>query len=303
MKQIITLLLGTTAALGMALMSCTGGGNPIVPAESDALLGGTITVVGAPLADLDNPDVIGEQDAGKWSVRVIDPTESVDVIEIEHGDTTITPLALDLLGDYLLRIEILPAVDLSGGSADVTPVLLDLLVPASTAIDTVVTANIELVPPQDASASRVISQAAGYRLLISYTVTGEHASAELIELDWNGYQIRRDTNSNGLLDDEVYFPDSDRNGLSDNRQQGIQGGSGGGQVLQISGVVDAVHHDLSSITVDGHVLLVDETTVITSSENAAITLSEIVVGQSVAVTAHKGKFGNIYAASIQVLAD
>ncbi len=48
MKQRISLLLGATAALGVMLASCTGGGSPIIPAESDALLSGTITVVGKP---------------------------------------------------------------------------------------------------------------------------------------------------------------------------------------------------------------------------------------------------------------
>lgn len=292
------LVLIAVVILGLCTTACKGGSS--VPDENgtDAFLSGDLTVTGAPLADLDDPASVGELDADKWALRVIDPTESVDSAEIPNEDTSFGTVAVQPLDNYLLQIELLPAVDLSGSTADVTPLTLDIAIPEVEGVETQVSTEVELVAPIHASSLRTTSQTGGWLVRLRYTIGGPREEMDAIEIDWNHHQMRRDINGNGNFDDDPVFQDSDRNGISDNRQQGMMDNQMHGSSVQASGLIDQIDVQLGRVTIDGRVFLVDESTQITDSGGQTLTLSDLSVGQSADAEGRKGRMGSVYATSI-----
>jgi hypothetical protein len=284
----------------MLLAGCRGGSSDLGGDGELALVSGQLSVTGAPLADLSDPAETGELDSDKWGLRVIDPTESVDSAVLEHGDTTFPVTAVEPLDIYLLRYDLLPAVDLSGGTAAVTPLEIDVAFPAIESVETTVTTEIELVAPAGASSLHATSQTEGYRIRVRYALGGPRNESALLEIDWNHRRLRRDMNGDGRLDDEAYFSDSDRNGISDNRQQGYMGNQGMGQDVQASGQIEHVDTELNRITIAGQVFLLDESTQITDSSGHPLAPGALEEGQVAAASGRRGRFGNVYAVSIEV---
>lgn len=292
-------------AIIVALMlqaGCSGGGAP--PVETpDATLSGTITIDGIELADLADASVIGEQDSDKWALRLIDPTESVDSVTLPHLDTSFTDVEVTPIPDGILEIELQPAVDLTGGDGAVTPVVVAIPVDLVAGEETVVTAEITVLTPATMSAARQAAQAGGASIRLHYTYQlNAQSTSALIELDWNGRQLRRDTNRDGSVEDEEYFADSDRNCISDNSQQGMQEGAGSGSQLTSSGVITAVDTSQNTITVDDQDYFVTENSVITDSQSTVITLSALAIGMQVDVAGRRGRHGYYYLQTLQVSA-
>ena len=283
-------------------VSCGSGGSPPIDNGFFATLTGVVTIDGALLADLGDPQLIDDQDVEKWTVRLIDPTESVDSIELPHSDTAIVPVDIVPYEGALLEIELLPAVDLSGGTASVTPVTLALAVPLTDDLTTVVNASVTVLPATGVSSVRSASQLGGGAIRLAYNLhQGLDVMSELIEIDWNGMRLRRDTNGNGRVDDEVYFTDSDRNGISDIRQQGLQEGQGSGAALQLAGSIAALDIYSGVLTLDGQACFVDEQTVITGIDKSIITLQELQTGWEVEASVRRGRFGGYYLQKIEVV--
>jgi hypothetical protein len=287
-------------SLGLVMAGCGGGSTAPVNSDDYALLSGALSVEGALLADLANPAEAGGLDEDKWALRVIDPTESVDSIVVEHEDTTFGAVSVTPLDVYLLNFSLLPAVDLSGSNAEVTPLELDIPVPVTAGTATQVDTEIQFLAPDGASSLKAVAQSDGYRIRLCYTISGPHGGTELLEIDWNHRRLRRDANGNGMLEDDEYFTDSDRNGISDNRQQGYMGGQGSGHQVQVSGPIELVDTVLGRVTVDGQVFHVDESTLIMDPTGASIKLELLEAGQQVSATGRKGRFGNVYASLIEL---
>ncbi len=285
------------ASVCLLLAGCGGGGIDVASTQ----LGGAVLISGDQLADLLNPAEIGAQDSAKWAVRVIDPTESVDAIELGHTDTLITPVYLPELPEYLVQIEFLAAVDLDGSGAAVSPVILDCAAQLSPAAVNTLSAAVEIIAPAGASSVRSTAAASGYQIRLRYQLAGPAPADELLELDWTNRQLRRDTNRNGQLDDETYFADSDRNCISDNRQQGLQDGAGSGMSSNASGALGQIDTDSGTLTVDGKTYFITETTVIVDVQGRSITLADLVPGNDVAVNGRRGRYGALYATRIEQL--
>lgn len=283
------------------LCGCNGGSGTIEPTADPAILNGGLDVTGAPLADLAAPDVTGDLDEDKWAVRVIDPTESVDSIALDHSDEDILPVNLDLAGEYLLRFELLPAVDLSGDGASVTPLVLDVPVLLEPAATTAAAVSVELIPPADAL-SRVTAQGSGYLIRLSYSLTGPGQMQALVELDWANQRLRRDTNGDGQLDDEAYFTDSDRNGIGDNRQEGMKNMDPQAGPVTDQLVISAIDFGSGVLTADGTDYHIDESTQVLGTENQPLTLVDLAVGQMIEMKSRRSKHGLLYAQRIKLIA-
>lgn len=295
----IVMLLCATCAFFPYATSC-GGSSSAPGVENLAYLSGELAVTGAPLADLDDPASVGELDSDKWALRVIDPTESVDSIEITNLDSTFGTVAVEPLDSSLLHIELLPAVDLSGGVAEATPLSLNIPIPLSEGVETTINTEIELVDPRVTSTSRAATQSEGYRVRLRYTISGPRQVSDAIEIDWNRHQLRRDVNGNGSFDDDPVYQDSDRNGISDNRQQGIMDNQMHGSMVEAAGLIEHVDTQLRRVTVDGHEFLVDETTLITDDGGRLLALADLTVGQHAVVDGRRGRFGSLYAETIEL---
>ena len=291
----------TAIAMAAVLLGACGGGGPAPdPGQQPAALEGTVAITGAPLADLDNPAVVGEQDSEKWSVRIIDPTEDVDLINVDHDDDTLYAVDLDLSGDYILQVDVLPAVDLGGGSLDTTPVSVSVPVTLITDATTTVDVQIEFVAPTVSSAVHMVSQdGEGYLIRLRFQLAGPAAVSELIELRWQDHLLRRDTNGDGQLDDETEYLDSDRDGISDALINWLRQSGPGGAPQTVTGTVTGLQLQSGWLRVDEQPVQVHEGTLIRRGMHR-LRLVELELGDHVSVTVTRGSDNRLYAQEIHV---
>lgn len=291
----------TAIAIAAVLLGACGGGGPAPdPGQQPAALEGTVAITGAPLADLDNPADVGDQDADKFSVRIIDPTEDVDLISVDHDDDTLYAVDLSLSGDYILAVEVLPAVDLGGGTQDTTPVTVS--VPVTLVADTTATVDIqiEFVAPTVSSGVHAVSQdGGGYLIRLRFQLAGPAAVSELIELRWQDHLLRRDTNGNGQLDDEAEYLDSDRDCLSDALSQWLRQSGPGGAPQNVTGTITGLQLVSGWLRVDDQPVQVHEGTLIHRGMQR-LRLDELEVGDRVSVTVTRGRDGRLYATEIRL---
>jgi hypothetical protein len=287
-----------------ALAAC-GGSTPEPgpgprPGDDPTFLTGSVTIAGDELADLDDQATVGSQDADKWGVRVIDPTESVDDIELPHGDTLITTTEISALEAVLVSVNFIAAVDLNGHNAPTTPLALDCAIPITAEAVNTFHAQIDWYLANTPSSVHGTSAGDGYLVRLNYQLQGTPDSATLLELDWDDKLVRRDTNGNGHLDDETFFNDKDRDGISNNRDKKLKDIPGHGVNAEETGTISAVDVAAGEITLPGRTYLIDETTVVLDANGATITLSDFSAGQVAYVKAERGHAGVFYASRIEL---
>jgi hypothetical protein len=260
-----------------------------------------VEITGAPLASLEDSSAIGDQDASKWSLKLIDPVESVDSYEIPVETSTFNTAEVTAAGEYLLAVTAQPAVDLSGGAAAITPVTLNIPVSIEAQVVTQVFATVEIIPPLTASSVHAASQTTGGRLKLRYTVeTGALRDNGLVEIDWNGAQIRRDTNGDERFDDEEYFGDSDRDGISDRSFEQLRDRRSMPDMFIHEGELEEIDRNLHRIRVSGRWYRVSELTAVFSHVRR-VHLSDLEVGQQLRIHAHAGDGDVLYAAEIRII--
>lgn len=285
-----------------ASVSCSGGSaiDPVnVPAP--ATITGTVEIIGAPLATLDDLTQLGDQDASKWSLKLIDPVEDVDSILIPVLDTTFGPVEVTTAGEYLLSINLQPAVDLSGGTAATTPVTVNIPVTVETGQTTQVFATIELIAPMIASSVHTSSQISGGRLRLRYTVeTRALRDTGFLEMDWNNRQLRHDTNRDEQFDDEEYFADSDRDGISDGSRDQMHDRIIMPERFTIEGKLLEFDRPQHRILVGDRWYRVTELTQVWR-HTRRVHLSDLRVGQLLSINGHNGREGLKYAVEIRIM--
>jgi hypothetical protein len=297
----MTWLIRTTTLAGLLwLAGCNGGSTAPNPAPAETLINGTVTIDGAPLADLDDPAATGSQDEDKWAVWLIDPTEDVDSVALVNGEDTFTSPDVTDAGDYLLAVKILPAVDLAGGAEPATPVELSIPVSLVDGTTTAAVVDVNFLTPLAVSAVRTSSQAdtPAYRVRLHYSITGADGANELIELNWGSRLLRRDTNRDGLVSDEADYADSDRDCISDSLFQYLQQ-KRHGQPYTLGGMITALKLDEGRIRVGETPVLVSEATRIHRGMTE-LRLEQLELGDEVSVSGQRAPDGRIFAATISV---
>lgn len=91
--------------------------------------------------------------------------------------------------------------------------------------------------------------------------------------------------------------------MANSEADNLTNASSNGALIQASGGLKLIDDNLCRITVTGQTFLIDETTVMIGYNDEIITLAELATGQAVSVNGRKGKYSNVYASSIQVLAE
>jgi hypothetical protein len=288
------------AFLSLAYMTaCNGGGTVPDPVPLDTTLNGTVTIIGAPLADLVEPSETGSQDDAKWAVRLIDPTEDVDSITLVNDDDTFASSDIDNAGDYLLNVQVLPAVDLAGGADSTTPVELSIPLSVTEGATTALVADISFLAPQAVSALHGVSQLdTSYRIRLHYSISGAVSAHELIEIHWQNGVLRRDTNNDGLVSDEAQFPDSNRNGISDSLDQFLRE-TPDGQPYTVRGIITELNLSSGVIHIDDQAVLVNEATRIQQGIRS-LRLEQLQIGDNVTVNGSRHPDGRFFAQTIHV---
>lgn len=275
--------------LGLAF-GCSGGGGtePVDNNEVDpGYLSGAITVAGAPLADLDDPETVGDLDSDKWSAWLIDTTEDVDTIAIDPDGLTLTPTTVTTPGTYVLSIDLLPAVDMSGDGSTVTPVTVSLPLTIESTVETVVTVAVEFTKDLSMTTSQTTRQAGDYRVLLHYTVSGPETLDELIELQWLNQTLRSDSDGDGSLDNEPDYLDSNRDFLSDGLQERLEQQGHGPQDHHFEGEILLINLEMRNLRVDNQMFRTDEMTR-AEFQGRRIPLTELTTGTMVRITYYQG---------------
>jgi len=296
------LAIGLLALTGIT--SCWGGGvgDPLQETEETGIAG-TVEITGAPLASLGDTSAIGDQDPSKWSLKLIDPVEDVDSYEIPVENNTFGATPVTTPGEYLLSISAQPAVDLSGGEAVATPVTVNIPVTIQEQAVTQVYATVEIFPPVTASEVHSVSQTTGGRLELRYTVElDELRSGGLVEIDWNARRIRRDTNGDMRFDDEEFFSDSDRDGISDRSYEQLRDRHIQPDLFIESGELEQIDRELHRIRVNGRWFRVTELTAVFRHVRR-VHLGDLQVGQTLRIRAHAGDRDVLYAVEIRIFGE
>ncbi len=301
--KIIISLLAT-----FALVSCSGGSTPDpgnvpdpIVTPDPTVITGTVEITGAPLVSLDDTGLIGDQDASKWSLKLIDPVESVDSAVIPVANSTFNSEAVTASGEYLLSVNLQPAVDLSGGMEAATAVTINIPITVVVGETTQVFASLEVFAPSGASSVHTTSQLGGGRLRVRYAVeTPGMRDTGFVELDWLGNRIRRDTNGDDDFDDEEYFADSDRDCISDELRDQMRDPMHDPRRFNIEGVMaefDRQHHRI--MVGDAWYRVTDRTEV--WQQARLVHLSNLEAGQLLRIKGYVGQMGLNYAEEIRVV--
>jgi hypothetical protein len=297
----MTWLMRATVFAGLLwLAGCNGGSSTPDPAPADTLINGTVTIEGAPLADLSDQTASGSQDADKWAVWLIDPTEDVDSIALVNGDDTFVSSDIQQAGDYLLQVKVVPAVDLTGGIETATPVELSIPVSLVEGTTTAAVVDVTFLAPQAVSAVRSVSQTGpeGYRVRLHYSISGADGVNELIELNWRNRLLRRDTNRDGLLSDELDYADSDRDCISDSLYQYLWQ-KRHGEPYTLGGMITELDLAQDRLRVGETTVLVSEGTRIHQGMKE-LRLEQLAIGDEVSVSGQRDHEGRVFANTINV---
>lgn len=260
--------LAMTVLLLAGLCGCNGA---TIPWEnSQGSVGGSISVEGSGLVNLDGSGTPGALDAAKVGVRVIEPIVDIDSVEIETSGSILaaTPVSPGIA--KLLQVELLPAENLEGTGSGPTPVTLSVPITIEEGQSTTVAMQVTFVQ-ESAGVAKAGSQAGRpWFVRLRYTISGPGAVTRQLRIRWHDRLVQYDSNLNDSFDDEDSYDDSDRDGLSNEYRSVIDQIVTDRPLITVSGQLVSFNPDEHSVTLDsGMQLRITEITAITLNGNAA----------------------------------